>query len=308
MQVRIWGCRGSYPVSGADFVRYGGNTSCIEVQVNDTLIVLDAGTGIRPLGQALCSPDSHIKTNRVHVFITHTHWDHIMGFPFFQPLRDIDTYLTVYGLRRSERPLEETLARSLGKPLFPIPFTSQPARTDFREVDFYTTFAIAPDVQVTTARLNHPYRAVGYRISSPSGSLAYVTDTAPFDQILFGDEQVSWSREERTLDEHSRETLQRMHQGVLDLMVGADWVIYDTMFEPEEYTKRPHWGHSTPDHAIGLAAQAQARHLILFHHDPHRTDREIDAIEGRYRARAAEVDLMLSAAREGLTLTRESDQ
>ncbi len=99
-----------------------------------------------------------------------------------------------------------------------------------------------------------------------------------------------------------------MRQGVLDLAADADWVIYDTQFEPEEYNQRPHWGHSTTDHAIGITAQARARHLILFHHDPHRTDTQIDAIEGVYRARAAEDGLMLSAAREGLTLTREPRQ
>jgi ribonuclease BN (tRNA processing enzyme) len=96
-----------------------------------------------------------------------------------------------------------------------------------------------------------------------------------------------------------------MRQGVLDLASDADWVIYDTQFEPDEYDRRPHWGHSTPNHAIGMAMEAGAKHLILFHHDPHRTDKEIDAIEGTYRARAAEHGLMLAAAREGLTLTRE---
>lgn len=305
MQVRIWGCRGSYPVSGADFVRYGGNTSCIEVWAGDTLIILDAGTGMRPLGQLICSPDAPKKTNSFHVFITHTHWDHIIGFPHFEPLRDANAHVTVYGLRRSERPLAATLIDSLGKPLFPFPLTKNPAKIEFREVDFYHTLSITPEVQVTTARLNHPYRAVGYRIQCPSGCLAYITDTAPFDTILFGDEQVSWSSKERTLDPLSRQTLLRMRQGVLDLTADADWVIFDTQFEPEEYAKRPHWGHSTPNHAIGLASQAGAKHLILFHHDPHRTDRQIDAIEGTYRARAADHGLMLAAAREGLTLTRE---
>lgn len=304
MQVRIWGCRGSYPVSGADFIRYGGNTSCIEVWVGDTLIIIDAGTGMRPLGQHLRSPESP-QTNRIHVLITHTHWDHIIGFPFFQPLRDVHTHLTIYGLRRSDRPLEKALTESLSRPLFALPLTSNPARIDFRELDFYTTYAIAPDVKVTTARLNHPYRAVGYRIESPSGCLAHITDTAPFDRILFGDEQVSWSSKDRTLDPASKAILDRMRQGVLDLAAHADWLIYDTQFEPDEYARRPHWGHSTPNHAIGIASQAQARHLVLFHHDPHRTDQQIDAIEGVYRARAAEYGLVLGAAREGLTLKRE---
>lgn len=307
MQVRIWGCRGSYPVSGADFIRYGGNTSCIEVWSGDTLIVLDAGTGMRPLGLSLCASEGTVVTDRIHVLITHTHWDHIIGFPFFQPLYDVRTYVTVYGLRRSERPLEATLTGSLGKPLFPIPLSLRPARIEFREVDVYSSFAVASDVQVTTAQLNHPYRAIGYRVESPSGCLAYITDTAPFDQILFGDEQVSWSNEDRRLDAESRRTLARMRQGALDLAANADWVIYDAHFKPEEYAKHPHWGHSTPDHAIAIAAEAGAQHVILFHHDPHRTDQQVDAIEGLYRARAAEHDLMLSAAREGLTLTRGSE-
>jgi ribonuclease BN (tRNA processing enzyme) len=97
-----------------------------------------------------------------------------------------------------------------------------------------------------------------------------------------------------------------MRQGVRDLAADADWLIYDTQFEPDEYAQRPHWGHSTPGHAIGIALDARVKHLILFHHDPHRTDEQIDAIEGKYRARAAEVGLMLAAAREGLTLTRET--
>jgi phosphoribosyl 1,2-cyclic phosphodiesterase len=303
MLVRVWGCRGSYPVSGADFVRYGGNTACVEVQAGDTLVVLDAGTGMRPLGLSLSSPEHEAKIHRAHVLITHTHWDHIVGFPFFRPLRDPHTHITVYGLRRAEQKLEALLLGSLGKPLFAVPLTAMPATIDFREVDVYESFAVAPDVQITTARLNHPYRAIGYRVESPGGCLAYVTDTAPFDVILFGDEQVSWSNENRTLDAESQRTLDRMRQGVLDLCANADWVIYDTQFKPQEYAKRPHWGHSTPDHAIELALEAGARHLILSHHDPHRTDTEIDNIEAVYRAKAAEQGLMLSASHEGLTLT-----
>jgi phosphoribosyl 1,2-cyclic phosphodiesterase len=304
MQVRIWGCRGSYPVSGADFIRYGGNTSCLEVWLDDTLIVLDAGTGMRPLGLSLCSPECPETIQRIHVCITHTHWDHIIGFPFFKPLYDPNVHITVYGLRRSERRLKSTLTGPLGKPLFPIPLSSMPAKIDFCEVDVPDTFAITPEIQITTARLNHPYRAIGYRIESPSGCVAYITDTAPFDMILFGDEQASWSNENRILDVESQRALAYMRQGVLNLAANADWVIYDTHFKPKEYAKRPHWGHSTPDHAIAVSVEAGAHHLILFHHDPHRTDKEIDAIEAVYRARAAEHNLMLSAAREGLTLTR----
>jgi len=305
MQVRIWGCRGSYPISGGDFIRYGGHTSCVEVWEEDTLIILDAGTAMRPLGLSLCTPAHGPITHRIHVLISHTHWDHIIGFPFFQPLLDPRTHITVYGLGRMERQLETTLTASLGKPLFPMPITSMPAKIDFHQVGDYDSITIGPDIQVTTAQLNHPYRAVGYRIESSSGCLAYITDTAPFDMILFGDEQVSWSNDNRTLNAESRRTLSRMRQGVLDLAANADWVIYDAQFEPQEYASRPHWGHSTPDHAIDIAVAANAHHLILFHHDPHRTDKEIAANAAIYRARAAEHGLMLNTAYEGLILTHE---
>jgi ribonuclease BN (tRNA processing enzyme) len=181
-----------------------------------------------------------------------------------------------------------------------------PATIDFHEVNVYDTFPLAANVRIKTARLNHPYRAVGYRIESNNGCLAYITDTAPFDQILFGDEQVSWSRENRKLDAQSQRTLARMRQGVLDLCADADWVIYDTQFKPEEYAKRPHWGHSTPEHAIELAVEAAAQHLVLFHHDPHRTDDEVDEIESIFRARAVVHGLHLTAAREGLVLTSDT--
>jgi phosphoribosyl 1,2-cyclic phosphodiesterase len=270
---------------------------------DDVLIILDAGTGMRPLGMSLHSPQRLLMSRRVHVLISHTHWDHIIGLPFFQPLQDPRAHVTVYGLGRAERRLETTLTGSLGQPLFSIPITSTPAKIDFHEVDAYDTFIIAPHLQVTTSRLNHPYRAIGYRVESPSGCLAYVTDTAPFDQVLFGDEQVSWTANNQELSAESKRTLARMRQGALNLMANADWVIFDAQFEPKEYAKRPYWGHSTPEHAIALAVEADAQHLILFHHDPHRTDREIDAIEAVYRARAAKHGLMLSAAREGLILT-----
>jgi phosphoribosyl 1,2-cyclic phosphodiesterase len=303
MQVRVWGCRGSYPVSGSDFIRYGGNTSCVEVRENNTLVILDAGTGMRPLGLSL-SERLH-RTNHVHVLISHTHWDHIIGLPFFLPLQNPRTHVTVYGLGRLKSRLKTTLLGSLDRPLFPVPVASMPAKIDFREVGAHSFLNISPDVQITTAQLNHPYRAVGYRVQSKTGCLAYITDTAPFDRVLFGDKQVSWAASRRVLDARSLRVLARIRQGVLHLANKADWVIYDTQFRAQEYAQRPHWGHSTPQHAIDIAAEAGARHLILFHHDPHRADREIDTIVANYRAGAYERGLMLSAAYEGLMLAQE---
>ncbi len=303
MQVRVWGCRGSYPVSGSDFVRYGGNTSCVQVWENDTLVILDAGTGMRPLGLSLSKRQFTAK--RIHLLISHTHWDHIIGLPFFQPLQNPNTHVIIYGLGRLESQLKTTLTGSLGRPLFPVPITSMPAQIDFCELDAHSVLDISANIQITTAQLNHPYLALGYRIQSDSGCLAYITDTAPFDRVLFGDKQVSWAASRRTLDAKNLRALARIRQGVLYLAHKADWVIYDSQFRVQEYAQRPHWGHSTPQHAIDIAIEAGARHLVLFHHDPHRTDREIDAITAAYRARASEHGLMLSAAYEGLMLAQE---
>jgi phosphoribosyl 1,2-cyclic phosphodiesterase len=300
MQARIWGARGSYPVARADVLAFGGNTSAVEVRVGQTTILLDAGTGLRALGRELCQ-DPERDLRRLHLFISHTHWDHIMGFPFFAPLFDQQARLRIYGLRREGSSLRQTFADAMGGPLLPFSLSDVQARLSFEELNDSAAVEIDGVVTVRAMRVNHPYRALGYRVESAQGVLAYIPDTGPFHTVLFGDTHVSWQG--RPCGPGEQRQLEAMRAGVLRLIGGADWLLYDAQFTDEEYRLRPHWGHSTPAQAIEIAAAADVRRLLLFHHDPHRTDAQVRALLEHHRPLARFHGLQLDAAREGMRLT-----
>lgn len=306
MNVRIWGTRGSYPVARAEMLRYGGNTSCVEVRVGDTCILLDAGTGLRLLGEALMREADSAPTH-LHLLITHTHWDHILGFPFFAPIYTSQTHMSIYGLQRTQSSLRTTLDNALSDPLLPIGLDNLSARLDFHELNHDVSFELGQDVRITTARTNHPYRALGYRIESAAGILVFVPDTGPFHTILFGDEFVVWSGTAPKLSAREQRTLDRMRMAMIALATGADWMIYDTQFTEAQYALFPHWGHSTPAQAIEIAREARVRELLLFHHDPHRTDTELDVITSEQQT-AAPPGLQIRAAYEGMELSRGNQQ
>jgi phosphoribosyl 1,2-cyclic phosphodiesterase len=305
MIARIWGTRGSYPVARAEMLRYGGNTTCAEVQIGDTRIVLDAGTGMRPLGAALeaepCPP------KHIHLLITHTHWDHIIGFPFFQPLFWRDALLEVYGLQRTQRSLRTTIENALSDPLLPFGLEDLRADLVFHELNFDTCFEIESAARITTAQSNHPYRALGYRIETEQGILVFIPDTGPFHTVLFGDERVDWKGEPTAQSEADKQTLEAMQTGIIQLAEGADWLVYDSQFIDAEYARFPHWGHSTPQQALEIAEAAGVRELLLFHHDPHRTDTALDEIVGRTQSIAPR-GLQVRAAYEGLELRKGGQQ
>ncbi len=305
MNIRIWGTRGSYPVARAAMMRYGGNTTCVEVRVGDTCILLDAGSGLRLLGEALMQepdPPDHLQ-----LLITHTHWDHILGFPFFAPIYSPRTVLSIYGLQRTESTLRTTINKTLSDPLLPIGLNSLSASLNFIEINHDVHFELGPDVYVTSARTNHPYRALGYRIESSTGIMTFVPDTGPFHTILFGDEFLFWQGKPPRLSRDEVRTLERMRQAIINLAIGADWLFYDTQFTEAQYAQFPHWGHGTPAQAMEIAQAADVRELVLFHHDPHRTDMEIDAITSVQQA-LAPPGLRVRAAYEGMVLSREEQQ
>lgn len=300
MDIRIWGTRGSYPVARHDVLRYGGNTACVAVQVGQTHIILDAGTGLRPLGDALIANEDCPR--RLHMLITHTHWDHIMGFPFFAPIYRQGTHLSIYGMRRTQSSLRTTIDNAVSDPLLPIGLESLHAQLDFRDLDDGSCFDLSPEVRVFTALSNHPYRALGYRIESSSGTLVYIPDTGPFHTVLFGDTRVTWSGKPTTNPAELR-ALAELRAGIVRLAQHADWMIYDAQFTLDQYQRFPHWGHSAPEHAIEIATEAHVGELLLFHHDPHRTDVELDVIDAAQRA-AAPAGLSIRVAYEGMRLSR----
>jgi phosphoribosyl 1,2-cyclic phosphodiesterase len=302
MKVRFWGVRGSIPVPGATTNRYGGNTSCVEVRPGGgPLIVIDAGTGIRRLGKALLHSEFGEGKGAAHLLISHTHWDHIQGLPFFAPLYVPGNDVRIYALQRDDTHLRAVFRCVTDEPYFSVPFDSVQAAVSFCELTDTTRFQI-DGVHVQCTRLNHPWIAIAYRLESDGASVCYVSDTAPFRNILLEHEFV---RQPPPLGEplppaHVAK-LVAMREGVVSLCRNADVVIYDTMFTQEEYALRPHWGHSSPEDAIEIIREAGARKLVLFHHDPTRTDDQVDEQLARYRA--ANPDLAIDAAFEGLELT-----
>ncbi len=303
MIARIWGTRGSYPVAQAEMMRYGGNTACVEVRVGETCIVLDAGTGLRLLGNAMAQSDAP-PPERIHLLITHTHWDHIIGFPFFEPIYDSRVSISIYGLRRTQPSLRATLANAVSDPLLPISLESLNANLAFHEINHTMCFSIGDHIHVSAAQVNHPYRALGYRVESSDGILVFIPDTGPFHTILFSDERVVWTGKPAPLSVEEQRALARMREAIVKLCAGADWIIYDSQFTPEQYLRFPHWGHSTPDQALDIAREAGVRELLLFHHDPHRTDAELDLIGRRY-AQQAPPGMRVCVAYEGMELRRE---
>ena len=303
MRVRFWGVRGSLPVPGSKTERYGGNTSCVEVRsAAGTRVIIDAGTGIRRLGKDLMRQEFEGGQGAAHLLISHTHWDHIQGLPFFAPLYQEGNHLYVYARGRDDLHLRAVFASQTDDPYFPVPIEEAEAKISFRELTDSAQFEIA-DVKVACARLNHPYIATAYRLTADGASVVYVSDTAPFSDILFEDEFVARPPSPGAeMPPAHRQKLAKMRDGIVRLCAGADLVIYDTMFTNEDYQRIPHYGHSRPADAVDVCREADAKRLALFHHAPERTDAEIDGILADTRALAERsgTKLDIVAAYEGL--------
>ena len=298
MDITIRGCRGSYPVVHPDILRYGGDTTCIEIVSDDALLVLDAGTGIRMIDSVPAG------VREVHLFITHLHWDHIIGFPQW-PLLHSNQKMSfhLYGLERTHDHFYAALEQSITTPLYPRNLEDMLVGFHFHELQPGERIDVGNSMQVQTALANHPYRALGYRVSDENSALAFIPDTAPFDRYLFDDEIVL---KETSLTGFEREKLVERQDQIIILAGDADWLIYDAALTPPEYEMLPHWGHSTPAQACGIARESGARELVLFHHGPNRTDDMVDAMLAEQVE--ANPDMNLSAAYAGMQLNRLSQK
>lgn len=246
--VRFWGVRGSIACPSPNHVRYGGNTSCLEVHAGDQTIILDAGTGIRNLGQSLLQR----KIQRADLLLTHTHWDHINGFPFFTPAYAPDHHFTIYAGHLSDAGgVERVLAGQMARPTFPVPLSALQAEMTYNDFRAGDTFQLG-EVTVRTAPLQHPDGATGYRIEYGGKAFCYVTDT----------EHVPGAPDET----------------VLALIAGADLVAYDCTYTDEEFVTHVGWGHSTWQEGVRLAMRAKAKRLAIFHHDPDHEDDFMDQV------------------------------
>lgn len=284
MQVRFWGTRGSIPAPGPATMRYGGNTSCVEVRLDDdTLLIFDAGTGIRPLGQALLTQPGPV---RAYLFLSHAHWDHIQGLPFFTPAYIEGTELTILGPEHGQLTLEKVVTGQMQSPYFPIPMHVMAAKITFVKLRDGSVFTLPNGATVEAARVNHPGYTLGYRLTANGTVVAYTTDNEPF-----GDAAAS-----RHL----------VYPGShIALVQQADLLIQDAQYTPAEYLPaRLGWGHSTYLDALHIAQQAQVKRLALFHHDPSHTDADIDQILADCQARIVRQQLAFACfgAAEGAAL------
>jgi phosphoribosyl 1,2-cyclic phosphodiesterase len=311
MKVRFWGVRGSIPVPGPLTERYGGNTSCVEVTTAaGTRLVFDAGTGLRGLGQALMAPAATGAASpfergegAVHVLVSHTHWDHIHGLPFFAPLERQGNRVQIYARESCGPPLRAIFDAAPDRRYFPR-IERPDAALDIRELRDDARFEI-DDVRVACARLNHPYTAIAFALHADGAKVAYVSDTAPFTDILFGQAFVPGPPPpEAEMAPEDRAALRAMRADVVRLCEGADLVIYDTMFTAADYAQTPHYGHSRPADALAVCQDAGARKLALYHHAPERSDVEVDdmLVDTRAIATRSQVPVEVVAAFEGLEL------
>ncbi len=251
--VHFWGVRGSIACPGAETVRYGGNTSCIEMRVAGHRLIFDGGTGLRVLGQTLLRE----MPIEAHMFFTHSHWDHIQGFPFFVPAFIKSNRFKIYGtIAPNGSTIEQRLNDQMLHPNFPVPLQIMGADLTFSDIEVGEPVQIG-DILIENALLNHPGEAIGYRVSWNGHAAAYISDTEHFPDRL--DENVLW------------------------LCRNADVMIYDATYTDEEYyaekSSKVGWGHSTWQEAVKLAKAAGVRKLVIFHHDPLHSDDFMDQVK-----------------------------
>jgi len=279
MQITFWGERGSIPTPGAGTEAVGGNTSCVEVQAGPTRLVFDGGTGLRLLGKKLLGQ----MPVTAHMFFSHVHWDHIQGFPFFEPAFVAGNAFHLYGARKLSRTLEETLAGQMDHPNFPVHLSAMGATMTFRDLVEGEVVEIDngtwEPVRVTSASGNHPQGVLAFRVECGGKAAVYATDTEHYEG--------------------------RVDENLIRLAEGADVLIYDSQYMPEEYagsasgmSSRRGWGHSTYEEGAKIARIAGASRLVLFHHDPGHDD----AFVREKETRAQSLFPNSVAAREGMSI------
>lgn len=292
-RVRLWGVRGSIPVPGPTTVRYGGNTSCVEVRADDEIIILDAGTGIRSLGLAL-DKEFAARSMKLSVLITHTHWDHIQGLPFFSPSYDKKNLIRVLGYEGAREGLRSVLASQMETPFFPVSLGELPSHLAIEELK-QMEFDIGK-VKVRSKFANHPGLCAGYRLFTHAGSIAYLPDNEPYD--LF---EAQLASRDGVSEEQARDLVVTERAKVVDFLRESDIAILDSQYTDEEYAQHIGWGHGSLSSVVSLALDADVRKLVLFHHDPNHDDATVDQMLEQARDLVAKSGkpLELDAAREG---------
>jgi phosphoribosyl 1,2-cyclic phosphodiesterase len=284
--VTFWGTRGSIPTPGAHTARYGGNTSCVAVQgTGGQLVILDAGTGIRALGATLVERQN--GSVQADILLSHTHWDHIQGLPYFRPFFSPGSTVRIWGSKQGTKTLDEILHLQMDPAVFPIPLTAAAAELTVEEVRPGGDFTVG-SFGVRTLQVRHPGTTLAYRLVpvAQGRSMAYVTD----NELGPGG----------SYDVHPK-----WRQELVGFLKGVDLLIHDAMYTPAELEAHRGWGHSSYEEAVELAAEVGARRLALFHHEPEHDDRALDALlaAARQTAERRKAPVEVVAAQEGMQLS-----
>ena len=304
MRLRLWGVRGSIPVPGPSTVRYGGNTACLELRYgsDDRLIIVDAGSGIKSLGDRIVREDLPRGPVRARLFLSHTHWDHIIGFPFFVPIFIPGTELEIYSpVNYEERSLEEIIGIQLSYQYFPVRQSELSARISYHSLR-EEVLELDDGMRITTKFLNHPVSTLGYRFDYDGRSIVTLFDHEPFRNVFPDDPDADGYDE--AIAREGAEVAEQENARIRDFYNGADVLIHDAQYTQAEYDARfVGWGHSTYEGVISEADRAGVGALYFFHHDPLRTDDQLDEMLAEYRSRTQDTSpVQLHMAREGTTI------
>ena len=292
-RIKFWGVRGSIPVPGSGTVRYGGNTTCVEVRADGEIIILDAGSGIRPLGNAL-EKEFRERPMKLTLLVTHSHWDHIQGLPFFQPAYEPKNEVRILGYEGARAGLASILAGQMETPYFPINLSDMPGNIAIEELrDMEFTLG---RVRVQAKFLNHPGVCVGYRLFTSTGSMAFLPDNEPYEMLKMK------QAERDGLDRaKAREFAVAERQKLVEFLRDADLLMIDSQYTDDEYEEHIGWGHGSLSSVVSLALDANVRTLSLFHHDPNHDDAMVDEMveSARHLVVESGKSLEIDAAREG---------
>jgi phosphoribosyl 1,2-cyclic phosphodiesterase len=301
MNIKFWGVRGSIPSPGPDFVKYGGNTLCVELRFEDLnrLIIIDAGSGLRLLGSQLMGKKVSAEPPRIDIFLTHTHLDHILGFPFFAPIFRPGTRLKVHGpVTWEEDSLKKVLGEQLSYHYFPVRQAELAANIDYINLK-EGSFDLGDGIHLITKYLNHPLLCLGFRFEYRGKICCTAYDTEPFQNLFISDPHdpafdASMAHEGGAA---ARDENRRLEE----FFAHADLLIHDAQFTQQEYdASKRGWGHSPIEYAIKSAMRSQAKRLALFHHDPMRTDAQLDALAKRHAKSQDKDSTEVFFAREGM--------
>lgn len=303
MKIRFWGVRGSIPCPGPQTAKYGGNGACIELRVGEQnkLIIIDAGSGIRELANYIMANDIANGPIDAKLFLSHTHWDHIMGFPYFIPIYVPGTKLEVCGpVTFEDEPLEDVVGGQMKYRYFPVNVGELASDIHYSRIKEEANVDLGDGLIMTTKFLNHPITALGYRFEYKGKVFCTCYDHEPYRNLFITDPDDPDYDEAMAYE--GEEVAKEQNDAIKQFFAGADLLVHDTQYTEEEYATKVGWGHSYFEHAIEAASEVGVKKLALFHHDPDRTDEQIDALAERYCAPNKYGDIEIFFARDRMEI------